>query len=151
MWDYPRPPRIEPSSELVEVIHAGHVVARTTGAVRVLETSQAPAYYLPPTDVDPNVLVPSANRSHCEWKGAATYWSLIVPGADLVPDAAWSYPHPTPAFAAIADYVAFYPQLVDECRVDGEVVSANEGGFYGGWVTSRVVGPFKGGPGSWGW
>ena len=151
VWDYPRPPRVEPSSELVEVIHAGHLVARTTRAVRVLETSQAPGYYLPAEDVDASVLTLSPTRTHCEWKGVATYWTLAVPGAAPVTDAAWSYPDPTPAFAAIADHLAFYPQLVDECRVDGEVVAANEGGFYGGWVTSRVVGPFKGGAGSWGW
>jgi uncharacterized protein (DUF427 family) len=130
VWDYPRPPRIEPSGELVEVIHAGHLVARTTRALRVLETSQAPGYYLPVDDVDSSVLTPSATRTHCEWKGVATYWTLAV---------------------SVADHLAFYPQLVDECRVDGEVVAANEGGFYGGWVTSRVVGPFKGGAGSWGW
>ena len=141
MWDYPRPPRVEPSGELVEIIHAGHLVARSTAALRVLETSQAPAYYLPPGDVDASVLAPSATRTHCEWKGTASYWDLVVPGAAPVVDAAWSYPNPSPAFAAIVDHLAFYPQRVDECRVDGEVVAANEGGFYGGWVPSRVVGP----------
>jgi len=151
VWDYPRPPRVEPSGEEVVVEHAGREVARTTGALRVLETSQAPGYYLPASDVDTSLLVRSAASSWCEWKGAATYWDLAVPGAPVVPQAVWSYDDPTPAFAAIAGHFAVYPQAVDACWVDGERVEANEGGFYGGWVTSRVVGPFKGGPGSLGW
>ena len=150
MWDYPRPPRVEPCGDLVVVEHAGHTVASTTSAMRVLETSQAPAFYLPPGDVDLTLLRPSRTVTVCEWKGAANYWDLVI-GDVVVHDVAWSYADPRPAFAAITDHLAFYPQRVDACFVDGEQVSANEGGFYGGWVTSKVVGPFKGGPGSAGW
>ena len=150
VWDYPRPPRVEPTSARVRVVHGGLVVADTTSAVRVLETSQAPAFYLPPSDVRTGVLVPSSGSSWCEWKGRATYWSLSIDGT-LTADVAWSYPEPTPSFAPIAGYISFYCQLVDECWVDGERVVPNEGSFYGGWITSTVVGPFKGGPGTLGW
>jgi uncharacterized protein (DUF427 family) len=151
VWDYPRPPAIEPTSSLVRVEHGGRTVAETTRAVRILETSQPPGFYLPPGDVDLALLVPSATVTACEWKGAASYFDLVVPGTPTVADAAWSYPAPTPRFAGIAGYLAFYPQRVDACFVDDERVQANDGTFYGGWITSKVVGPFKGGPGSWGW
>lgn len=151
MWDYPRPPAVVPTSSLVEVIHAGHTVARTTAAIRVCETSQAPGFYLPPADVDTGVLRRSGSVTVCEWKGVATYWDLVVGGVATVADAAWSYDDPRPGYEAITGYLAFYPQRVDQCRVDGEVVAAGEGGFYGGWITSAVVGPFKGGAGTWGW
>ncbi|MCU1369004.1 MAG: hypothetical protein JWO77_198 [Ilumatobacteraceae bacterium] len=151
VWDYPRPPALDPSSSLIRVEHGGRVIAETTHAIRVLETSQPPGFYLPPADVDRSVLRPSTNRTLCEWKGTATYFDLVVDEADAVADAAWTYDDPTPRFAAIAGHVAFYPQRVDACFVDGERVEANEGAFYGGWITSKVVGPFKGGAGSWGW
>jgi len=149
VWDYPRPPALDPSAEHVVVRLGGVVVADTRRAVRVLETSQAPAYYLPPEDVRTELLRPLERGSWCEWKGRAAYWTVDT-GDAVAEAAAWSYPEPTPAFAAIAGHLAFYPQLV-ECSVDGEAVSPNEGGFYGGWVTSRVVGPFKGAPGTQGW
>jgi uncharacterized protein (DUF427 family) len=130
---------------------SGVVVADTTKAVRVLETSQPPAYYLPLADIDQTLLRPSAARSTtCEWKGAATYLDVVV-GDRVVPAAAWSYLDPRAGFEAIAGHVAFYAQKMDRCSVAGETVEPNEGDFYGGWVTSKVVGPFKGGPGSWGW
>jgi uncharacterized protein (DUF427 family) len=154
VWDYPRPPRLERIDSLVRVEHAGAVVGETTRAWRVLETSQAPGFYLPPDDLALELLRPAALRTHCEWKGEAAYWDVVVgtgPGAAVSREAAWSYPQPTPAFAAIRDHLAFYPQRVDACLVDGERVEANAGDFYGGWVTSKVVGPFKGGSGSWGW
>lgn len=151
VWDYPRPPRIEPTASHVRVVHAGRVVAETVAALRVLETSQPPAFYLPPGDVDLDLLRPSTNHTFCEWKGSASYHSLVVPGTAPVADAAWSYPHPTPSFEAIRDHLAFYPQRVDTCFVDDEQVEPNEGSFYGGWITSKVVGPFKGAPGTWGW
>ena len=152
VWDYPRPPRLERTDALVQVVHAGHVVAETTRAWRILETSQPPGYYLPPSDVDHAVLVPAAGaQTFCEWKGLASYWDLAVTGAPVVREAAWAYPAPTDAYAAIADHLAFYPQRVDRCSVDGEVVEPNEGSFYGGWITSKVVGPFKGGAGSTWW
>lgn len=150
MWDYPRPPRLEPSSRLVTVEFAGTVLARTRRAVRVLETSHPPTFYLPPDDVSLDHLHLSGGAgSVCEWKGAATYYDVSA-GGRIAERSAWTYLHPTPAFEAIAGYVSFYPSAF-ECSVGGEVVQAQPGGFYGGWVTSDVVGPFKGGPGSWNW
>jgi uncharacterized protein (DUF427 family) len=150
VWDYPRPPAAVASSEHVRIVHRGVVIADTHAAIRVLETSQPPAYYLPPADVAMDLLRPSTSRTLCEWKGAATYWTLVVEGESVV-DVAWSYPNPTRSFVSITDHLAFYPQRVDECWVDDERVQANAGGFYGGWITSRVVGPFKGEPGTMHW
>lgn len=151
VWDYPRPPALEPTSSRVRVVHAGRTIAETTRAIRILETSQPPGFYLPPDDVDLTVLTPSSTSTACEWKGLASYVDLTVPGSPTVADAAWTYPSPAPRFAAIAGHLAFYPQRVDACFVDDEQVEPNEGSFYGGWITSKVVGPFKGGPGTWGW
>lgn len=150
VWDYPRPPRVEPSTEHVVVAHRGVIVADTRRAWRVLETSHPPNYYIPPEDISTALLVESPRRSMCEWKGQAGYLDLRVDGV-TVSDAAWVYRDPVGDFSVIRDHVAFYPQLVEECRVDGELVAAVEGSFYGGWVTSKVVGPFKGGPGTMGW
>ncbi len=146
VWDYPRPPAVVPFAGRVRVVHGGRVVADTAHAVRVLETSQPPGFYIPPADVDLGRLTRATGSTWCEWKGAATYWHL-----DDVPDAAWSYPAPTPGFVAITDHLAFYAQKVDECWVDDEQVQPNPGNFYGGWITSHVAGPFKGGPGTLGW
>jgi uncharacterized protein (DUF427 family) len=150
VWDYPRPPIVVPTDARVRIVHAGVTIADTRRALRVLETSQAPAYYLPPADLVPEHLVRTKGRSFCEWKGAATYWAVHV-GAAIVPDAAWSYQQPNRAYQDLAGYLSFYPQRVDECWVDDEQVQPNAGSFYGGWVTSRVVGPFKGEPGTEGW
>jgi uncharacterized protein (DUF427 family) len=150
VWDYPRPPRVEPTPETVEVLLGGTVVARTTAALRVLETSHPPAYYLPRDAFIPGVLRPVDGTTYCEWKGVATYFDLVTPGA-TAPRAAWTYADPTRGFEAIRDHLSVMPALVDACLVDGEVVRAQEGGFYGGWITDRVVGPFKGVPGSHGW
>jgi uncharacterized protein (DUF427 family) len=150
VWDYPRPPRVEPTSRHLRVEHAGVVVAETSRGLRILETSQAPPYYFPPEDVDLELLVPLARRTGCEWKGDAQYLDLVV-GDAVSRAAAWVYARPTPAYAAIARHVAFYPQRVDACFVDDERVTPNAGDFYGGWVTSDLVGPFKGGPGTSGW
>lgn len=150
VWDYPRPPALDPCDHHVRVEWHGVVVAESRRPVRVLETSQPPAYYVPPDDLRLDLLVPGAGRSVCEWKGAAAYWTVVVDGVAST-DAAWSYPSPTDRFASIRDHIAFYPQKMDRCTVDGEVVDSNEGAFYGGWVTSKVVGPFKGGPGTMGW
>ena len=128
----------------------GRAVADTTGGFRLCETSQAPAFYLPPDDVRADLVVPSARRSWCEWKGEARYWSIRV-GDDERVDAAWSYDVPADRYAPLAGHVAFYPQRVDRCLVDGEEVVRMDGDFYGGWITTEVVGPFKGAPGTLHW
>jgi uncharacterized protein (DUF427 family) len=151
VWDYPRPPRLVRCNDEIVVRHAGVEIARTTGAFRVLETSQPPAFYLPPGDVARELLVAASGRSMCEWKGLASYWSVAVPGAPIAADAGWSYEQPTAPFAGIAGYLAFYAQRLDECWVGDEQVVANPGSFYGGWITPRVVGPFKGDPGTLHW
>lgn len=150
VWDYPRPPRLERSHETVEIVLGGEVIARTTAAYRVLETSHPPTYYVPLAAFSEGALRPVDGSSTCEWKGRAAYFDLVTPGR-TAERAAWTYPDPTPDFTPIVDHVAVMPGQVDECRVDGETVLPQEGGFYGGWVTSRVVGPFKGVAGSWGW
>ncbi len=150
MWDYPRPPRVEATSKPLRVIVAGRVVAETTRGHRVLETSHPPVYYFPATDVDPACLRPVAGTTGCEWKGTARYFDVAVGGV-VRPRAAWAYPKPTAGMDVLRDAVAFYAGLADECTVDGQVVIPQPGGFYGGWITPDVVGPFKGGPGTTGW
>lgn len=150
VWDYPRPPRVEATARHIRVIFAGMVIADTRRAQRVLETSHPPTYYIPPEDIRMQHLVPSNHGSFCEWKGRAAYYTVTV-GDRTARDAAWAYPRPTPPFEALEDHVAFYVQLMDSCTVDGELVQPQPGGFYGGWITADVVGPFKGMPGSWGW
>ena len=151
VWDFPRPPRLEQVAWRIRVVHAGMVIADAPDAIRVLETSQPPAYYLDPSHIAGDLLVPSEHRTYCEWKGIASYADIAVPGAPVVAGAAWRYLEPTPPFEPIAGRWAFYAQRLDECSVDGEVVIANEGSFYGGWITSNVTGPFKGGPGTSHW
>lgn len=150
VWDYPRPPRLERTAKRLRVVFGGVTIADTTHGWRVLETSHPPVYYFPPEDILPDVLLPSPRTSYCEWKGAAQYHTVRV-GQRIAPDAAWSYPNPTAAFAPIAGHVAFYARVMDACYVDDERVIPQPGEFYGGWITSDVVGPFKGVPGSWGW
>jgi uncharacterized protein (DUF427 family) len=150
VWDYPRPPRVAPSSEHVVVTHAGVVVADTTSSLRVLETSHPPTYYVPLDAFADGVLRPGEGASWCEWKGHAAYLDVVV-GGDVLPAVAWTYPTPSKGFEALVDHVALYPGRVDRCTVDGEVVQPQPGSFYGGWITSRVTGPFKGAPGTSGW
>ena len=150
VWAYPRPPKLEETNGRVEVFFGGAKVADTTRAKRVRETSHPPVYYVPPEDVRMEYLVPAGGRSFCEWKGVASYYDIRV-GGHREARAAWYYPSPTPPFVGLEDHVAFYPSLVDACYVDGEKVRAQEGDFYGGWITSGIVGPFKGGPGTRGW
>jgi uncharacterized protein (DUF427 family) len=138
------------TGRLVEVEHAGRLVARSTRAVRVCETSHPPVYYVPREDVVPGVLERAGGASWCEWKGAATYWDAVV-GGRRVPAAGWSYEEPTPGYEHLRGAVAFYPSRVDAARVDGVPVRAQAGDFYGGWITPEVVGPFKGEPGTLGW
>jgi uncharacterized protein (DUF427 family) len=150
VWEYPRPPRLEPSPRRIQVKLGDAVVADSTRAYRVLETSHAPVYYLPLDDITPGALEPSAGRgSFCEWKGAASYYDVVAGGRRLA-RAAWAYATPASGFAPIAGYVAFYPTEL-ECTVDGERARPQEGGFYGGWITDDILGPFKGGPGTSGW
>jgi uncharacterized protein (DUF427 family) len=149
VWDYPRPPRLAPDGREVIVRKGPHEIARTCRAIRVLETASPPAFYLPPDEVRRDMLVPAGGESLCEWKGAASYWSVTLPGRRLN-RVAWSYPHPLDGFEAIRDFVAFYPAAL-ECYVDGVRVEPQPGGFYGGWVTPDVVGPFKGEPGTESW
>ncbi|HEU4492213.1 MAG TPA: DUF427 domain-containing protein [Jiangellales bacterium] len=154
VWAYPRPPRVEPTDELVVVGHAGVEVARTRSALRVLETSHPPTYYVPREAFTVGVLQPAASvrTTTCEFKGVAAYHDLVLPGGGpVVRDAGWSYPSPSRGFEALRGTVALYPGRVDRITVDGEEVTAQEGDFYGGWITARVTGPFKGGPGTWGW
>jgi uncharacterized protein (DUF427 family) len=150
VWDYPRPPRVEPSTRHVEIVLGGTVVASTRAALRVLETSHPPTWYLPLDAFAAGALRPAEGSSWCEWKGAAAYYDVVAGGV-VAARAAWSYPDPTPGFRALLDHVAVYPRAMERCTVDGEVVVPQPGGFYGGWVTADVVGPFKGGPGSTGW
>jgi uncharacterized protein (DUF427 family) len=150
VWDYPRPPRVEPSDEVVEVWLGGQVVARSTRTLRVLETSHPPTYYLPAEDFADGVLRPVPGRTWCEFKGEAEYFDLVA-GSVVAARAAWTYPRPTRGFEALLGHLAVMPSAVDRCTVDGELVTPQEGGFYGGWITSRVVGPFKGAPGTRGW
>jgi len=150
VWDYPRPPRLEKVADRLLVICNGHTIANSLAGYRVLETSHPPVYYIPPGDLQMAFLERAPGQSWCEFKGHAAYWSLSVAGKRS-DSAAWSYPAPSPGFADIAGHLAFYASRVDECWVGDERVQAQAGDFYGGWITSRVVGPFKGGAGTRGW
>lgn len=150
VWDYPRPPRLERIAQRIRVEFGGVTVVDTTRAYRVLETSHPPTIYVPPGDVRTDLLEPSSRRSFCEWKGSAAYFDVRAGGRVAVA-AAWCYPEPSPSFAAIRDYVSFYPSKVDACYLGDERVRPQAGDFYGGWITSNIVGPFKGGPGTHGW
>jgi len=149
VWEYPRPPRLEPTQRRLRVLLGDTVLADTRNGLRVLETSHPPSYYLPPDDCDLEHLSPAAGSSCCEWKGHAVYWTAHA-GGRVAERAAWSYPDPSPGFVDLRDHLAFYPSAFT-CFVDDERVSPQPGGFYGGWVTSSVVGPFKGEPGTGGW
>jgi uncharacterized protein (DUF427 family) len=150
VWDYPRPPRVEDVPDRIRVRVESLVVADTTHARRVLETAGAPVYYVPREDVRMDLLRPSASSSMCEWKGAASYWSLEADGR-RIDDVAWSYEQPLAGYESIRGMLAFYAGRVDEAWVGPELARPQPGGFYGGWVTSRIVGPIKGEPGSHGW
>jgi len=150
VWDYPRPPRLERSVRRIRIVFGGRTVVDTTASWRVLETSHPPVYYVPPADTDAAAMRPAPGSSFCEFKGRAAYFDLAV-GERISPKAAWGYPAPSRAFAAIAHHYAFYASRVDECYVDDELVVPQEGDFYGGWITRDVVGPFKGPAGTWGW
>jgi len=150
VWDYPRPPRLEQTRKTLRVEFNGTVVAESSSAFRVLETSHPPTYYFPPEDVRTELLQPVKGRTMCEWKGAASYFDLEVKGR-RAERAVWTYRQPNEAFTPIAGYYCFYPSLMDACYVDEEQVESQEGDFYGGWITKDIVGPFKGGSGTMFW
>jgi uncharacterized protein (DUF427 family) len=150
VWDYPRPPKLEAITKSIQIICNGVTIADTTRAYRLLETSHPPTYYIPPADIAMEYLQPSTRHTFCEWKGNGSYYSVIVGDKTLV-DVGWFYPNPTGEFSAIRDYVAFYAGPMDACYVAGEKATPQPGGFYGGWVTADLAGPFKGIPGSMGW
>jgi uncharacterized protein (DUF427 family) len=149
VWDYPRPPLVDPTDRHVRIELNGMPVADTRRALRVLETSHPPGYYVPLADVREEVLVPTAGSTWCEWKGVAAYFDVVIAGA-VARRAAWGYSHPSPGYERLADHVSFYAGRLD-AWLDGERVRAQPGSFYGGWITRDVVGPFKGEPGSEGW
>ncbi|GCF09343.1 DUF427 domain-containing protein [Dictyobacter arantiisoli] len=150
VWDYPRPPRLEDSQKLIQIVLNGIEIAHTQHAKRVLETSQPPTYYIPPEDVKMEYFIPSHKHTYCEWKGTASYYTITV-GDISIPDAAWYYQHPSQGYEALSGYIAVYPSQMDACYVAGEKVQSQAGNFYGGWITSDIVGPFKGGAGTMGW
>ena len=150
VWDYPRPPVVEAVRQHVRVVFNGEVIADTRNAKRVLETSHPPSYYIPSEDVNMVYLNATSHTTFCEFKGRASYWSVQVGDRESI-NAGWNYPEPSKGFTQIKDYLTFYPSRVDACYVGDEQVQAQEGDFYGGWITSNLVGPFKGGAGSWGW
>ena len=150
VWDFPRPPVAVTCDKRIVIVHRGVTIADTTNSVRTLETSHPPTYYLPPADILMSALQPVDGSSFCEWKGHARYFDVFVEG-QLLTKAAWSYPAPTAKFDALRDHIAFYAHSFDTCLVEGEQVTPQPGGFYGGWITSDVSGPFKGVPGSRFW
>ena len=150
VWDYPRPPRIESSTRHLLVVVAGETIAETRQSHRVLETSHPPVYYFPAESVAMRFFRRASGSTHCEWKGAADYFDIVVGGV-VRPRAAWSYPNPDRGSEVLKDAFAFYAAAVDVCTVDGQPVTPQAGAFYGGWITADVVGPFKGGPGTNGW
>ena len=150
VWMYPRPPALEPVVRSLRIVFDGQLIAETTAGYRVLETSHPPVYYLPHDCFTGCELIPAPGRSVCEWKGAARYWSIRANGR-LAERAAWSYPAPTPAFLPIRDHLAVYAGMMDQCFVGDEAVTPQPGGFYGGWITSDLKGPFKGAPGTMMW
>jgi uncharacterized protein (DUF427 family) len=151
VWDYPRPPIVVPSGEHVVIELDGEIVADTRRSVRVLETSHPPVYYVPREDVAPLVLRPVSGRTWCEFKGSASYFDVACTSGRVASRAAWHYPHPSAGYEQLLGLLAFYPARMDRCMVDGETVVAQPGDFYGGWITGRVTGPFKGTPGTEGW
>ena len=150
VWQYPRPPALEPVEKRIRIVFNGEVIADTTSAWRVLETSHPPVYYLPQEDLRMEHLHPAGGGSICEWKGVARYWTVQV-GDAVAERVGWSYPNPSSRFVPLKDHIAFYAGPMDTCTVGGVKVEPQPGQFYGGWITPEIKGPFKGGPGSWGW
>ncbi len=151
VWDYPRPPAVVPDSRPIEVDGPNGPIARAAHSIKVCETSHPPSFYVPADSIVDGSLSVTFGSSHCEWKGAAEYVAIVsdADGGRGEP-VGWRYPSPYPEFAEYAGWVSFYPGRV-ECRVAGELARPQAGGFYGGWITDDVVGPFKGEPGTSGW
>jgi uncharacterized protein (DUF427 family) len=150
VWDYPRPPAVRASDEEITVILGGVEICAARTSWRILETGHPPTYYLPRSAFIESALRPARGWSFCEWKGRASYLDVIG-GTKIAPRAAWYYPHPDGRYSVIADHVSLYAGAMDECIVDGERVVPQAGHFYGGWITSTVIGPFKRGPGTGNW
>lgn len=150
VWEYPRPPRVEDSASRVKVVFGEVTVAYTSRPKRVLETSHPPVYYIPKEHVEMEYLQPAGRATVCEFKGRARYYRIAT-SERVAQDAAWEYPDPAAGYEELAGHIAFYPQLMDNCWVDGEKVLSQEGDFYGGWITHSIQGPFKGAPGTGGW
>lgn len=150
VWDYPRPATCEATDRRITIIHRGVTLVDSRAAWRTLETSHPPTYYVPQKDIAMDYLRKASRRTMCEWKGQARYWNIHV-GGQLIEAGAWSYSEPTPPFAPIRDYLAFYPDPLEQCLVDGELITPQPGQFYGGWISQYEAGPFKGGPGSRFW
>ena len=150
VWDYPRPPRVEPVAERITVQFGGVIIGDTVRAFRVLETSHPPVYYLPRDDLRMDLMTEVPGSTFCEFKGVASYVTLVA-GGRRSERAGWYFADPVREFREIAGHLAFYASRIDEARVGDEIVVAQEGDFYGGWITSRITGPFKGGPGTRGW
>lgn len=150
VWDYPRPPRVEECTARLRVVFGGRTIADTERGLRVLETSHPPVYYLPRVDILEDALRKTDRQTFCEWKGVARYFDVIGP-TGVARAAAWDYVQPVARFAVLVDHVAFYAHAMDACYVDQEQVQPQAGSFYGGWITSHVVGPFKGPAGTRFW
>ncbi|MDO8963395.1 MAG: DUF427 domain-containing protein [Coriobacteriia bacterium] len=150
VWDYPVIPRVEVVHRRIRVVFDGQVIADSTGAVRVIEISHPPVYYVPMVDVRMERLLPGVHRTICEYKGEASYFDVVI-GEHKAYSAAWTYAEPLPGYEALREMVAFYAQKMDACYVDDELVSPQAGHFYGGWITKDIAGPFKGTSGSLGW
>ena len=150
VWDYPRPAICEPTGRRVQIIHQGVTLADSTNAWRTLETSHPPTYYIPQDDIAMAHLHINSRRTLCEWKGQARYFDIVI-GDKAISAGAWCYSDPTPSFAGIRDHIAFYPDPLDQCLIDGEQITPQPGQFYGGWISRYEAGPFKGIPGSQFW
>lgn len=150
VWDYPRPARLEDTNKLIKVICNGIILAETHRGKRVLETSHPPVYYIPAEDIKLEHLIETPKKNWCEWKGMYQYYDVSV-GDQYIHYGAWRYFEPTPDFIPLITFYGFYANLMDACYVDNELVTPQPGDFYGGWITSEIVGPFKGEPGTWGW
>jgi uncharacterized protein (DUF427 family) len=150
VWDYPRPPRMEKTNAHLIIIFNSETIADTKNAYRILETSHPPVYYIPPEDIRMDYLKKVSGKSFCEWKGAASYYSLAVDNR-VAEKVAWYYPNPANEYRELKNHVAFYPAPMDRCAVNDEIVKPQPGGFYGGWITENIVGPFKGDPGTMLW